>query len=103
MVLIYLIDFAKKLPDPIPCVMSTSYTIYWRCCLNKRNQQYLFTFLETIALEELCRHGIAAKEPCPTLNDFKWRQRLLRSKVDFKHQMVVITHNRISANVDAEY
>ncbi|GAB1057883.1 MAG: hypothetical protein WAqMacA_42600 [Shewanella algae] len=28
MVLIDLIDFAKKLPDPTPCVMSISYTIY---------------------------------------------------------------------------
>ncbi|PSS71039.1 hypothetical protein AYI85_01145 [Shewanella algae] len=36
-------------------------------------------------------------------SDFKWRQRLLCSKVDFEHQMVVIIHDRISANVDAEY
>ncbi|TVK93311.1 hypothetical protein AYJ01_11540 [Shewanella algae] len=55
------------------------------------------------SLKELCRHRIATKEPGPTLNDFKWRQRLLCNKVDFEHQMVVITHDRISANVDAEY
>ncbi|TVO85555.1 hypothetical protein AYI81_18410 [Shewanella algae] len=71
--------------------------------VNQHIQQYSLTFGEAIALKELCRHRIATKEPCPTLNDFKWCQRLLRSKVDFEHPMVVITHNRISANVDAEY